>query len=506
MTFKQIILSGIVALLTITFGFSQNCYIKLVDATGIDNSSQLNELEIAACELRFSLPENYRSQFAVYDMGFYSLGEYMEGGFQEVFNKKIQEVSALSNYYLLFGRQMPDSKGKAKIWLALKLPPSDIPDCNNREGTIIASLDRAFNPINEPFNFMTNEIEIMDLIKILKNCEDCENEIDDDGDGLVDCDDLDCLVEAFSLRGTKLENKRSSADCYVPNAEEIECFSEYAEFLNLSGCGDSESAIEFCNLIIALENLVLPQQSEYEKLIQYIQMVRNNACNRCFDYELHCDFIDNWLASINNNPDVTTGEVYAMAIWCKSLRDEIISRHLLQFGKDLLVALDVAAWEYDLAVSLRFFKAVPQRARSYGIQRMIMKMEAPISSFSQLQFAQKFGINTYDDLVKIFKEMGWTRAGKGVEFHHLIEQRFANNPDVIKWLGANTGTWKSIVVKAGAAEHFPLFTQKWKNLIGYGNIPGSLNVTTTTAQLSHIKDAARIVYKDYPEILLALGL
>jgi hypothetical protein len=505
MKIQKTILLGLFTILTMAIGNSQNCYEKLVDFTGLNFSNQSNELEIAACNLRYSLPVEYREQFRVYDMGFYSMNEYMTGGFQNVFNDKIKEVSALSTYYLLFGRQMPDRQGNAKIWMALKLPPSDLADCNNREASIIATLDKVFNPIDDPNKMMNYEIEIMGLIRTLKNCEDCDNEMDDDGDGFIDCHDIDCMLEAFSLRGTKLEGTRSVNDCYVPNADEIECLIDYAEYFNLNGCGDTESAINFCNALIILENLVLPQESEYEKLKQYVVSVRNMACNRCFDYELHCDFLDNWLASINNNPNVTTGEIYGMAVWCKGLRDEILAKHLLQFGQDLLVALDIAAWEYDLAVTLRFFKAVPQRARSYGIQRMIMKMDAPLSSFSQLQFAQKFGINTYDDLVKIFKEMGWTRASKGVEFHHLIEQRFLSVKGVAEWLGStNPNKWKCIVVKAGSAEHTPKFTQPWRNKIGH--IGDNVPLNTSNATLQDVKNAAKEIYKDFPEILNALGL
>ena len=170
-----------------------------------------------------------------------------------------------------------------------------------------------------------------------------------------------------------------------------------------------------------------------------------------------------------------------------------------------LVALDFAAWEYDLFVTQRFFNAIPQSARNWGMTRMVNRLNNPVSSLAVFEHAQKFGINTYDDLVEIFNKLGWNRLEKGVEFHHLIEQRFAGKAGVNQWLGGGTGYWKSIVLKA--ADEHPAFTAQWRYWIPCQNQPpGPLGVNTTTAQLSHIQDAAREIYRDFPEILQALGL
>ncbi len=56
------------------------------------------------------------------------------------------------------------------------------------------------------------------------------------------------------------------------------------------------------------------------------------------------------------------------------------------------------------------------------------------------------------------------------------------------------------------AEH-DIITARWRNFINYDGLPpGSLGVNTSTAMINHVKDAAREIYKDFPEILLALGL
>ena len=83
-------------------------------------------------------------------------------------------------------------------------------------------------------------------------------------------------------------------------------------------------------------------------------------------------------------------------------------------------------------------------------------------------------------------------AGKKGEIraHHLIEQRF--HPQI----GGNVKEWPSIVVTR--AEH-KAFTDAWKEAIPYRK-------GTRDATRQEVEDAARHIYKDYPEILTELGL
>lgn len=53
-------------------------------------------------------------------------------------------------------------------------------------------------------------------------------------------------------------------------------------------------------------------------------------------------------------------------------------------------------------------------------------------------------------------------------------------------------------------EEHQLFTQKRRNLIGYSN--SNADIVTETASVEDIKNAARKVYEDYPEILALLEL
>jgi RHS repeat-associated protein len=107
------------------------------------------------------------------------------------------------------------------------------------------------------------------------------------------------------------------------------------------------------------------------------------------------------------------------------------------------------------------------------------------SLFSKLSHASTYGIRSYKNLNRVLK--GVRKAGTYLEAHHLVEKRFA------RILGVNENDMLAIAVTE--AEH-QVFTNKWRHIIPYG--------TTPTRQ--EIDDAARWVYKGYPEILQALGL
>ncbi len=111
-----------------------------------------------------------------------------------------------------------------------------------------------------------------------------------------------------------------------------------------------------------------------------------------------------------------------------------------------------------------------------------------VSGFSKLSFASKYGIKPYKTLKELIK-------GKGLQVHHLIEQRFASA------LGVEASSMQSIALTA--AEH-QVFTNAWRTQIGYKG--SNAAITTTKATKEQIYEAAKVVYKDYPEIVKALGL
>lgn len=111
-----------------------------------------------------------------------------------------------------------------------------------------------------------------------------------------------------------------------------------------------------------------------------------------------------------------------------------------------------------------------------------------VSAFGKLKFAQKYGINTYNKLRAAIK-------GTGLHAHHLIEQRFAAT------LGVKAGSMEAIVV---TTEEHQIFTNLWRKEIGH--ITDKVALKTSNATPEQIYDAARRIYKNYPQILKALGL
>lgn len=107
---------------------------------------------------------------------------------------------------------------------------------------------------------------------------------------------------------------------------------------------------------------------------------------------------------------------------------------------------------------------------------------------SALGYASRFGIKSYKELIKLTK-------GKGLQVHHLIEQRFAGIMKVIP------GSMESIALTK--FEH-QVFTNAWRSKIGYAGSKSA--ISTATASRQQVLNAAKEIYKDYPTILKALGL
>ena len=97
--------------------------------------------------------------------------------------------------------------------------------------------------------------------------------------------------------------------------------------------------------------------------------------------------------------------------------------------------------------------------------------------------ADDIGVGTYKLLKKIAK-------GSGDEVHHLIEKRFRD------LFGDKADEMMSIIVDPKTHQEL---TNAWRDAISYGK--GTANATREA-----VENAARKVYKEYPEILDALGL
>jgi hypothetical protein len=85
------------------------------------------------------------------------------------------------------------------------------------------------------------------------------------------------------------------------------------------------------------------------------------------------------------------------------------------------------------------------------------------------------------------------QAGKGLgrQTHHLIEKRFKK-----LWPELSTNLWAAVSL---TAEQHQVFTNEWRRAIAYGK-------GTASATIELVRDEARRIYKNHPDLLELLGL
>lgn len=126
----------------------------------------------------------------------------------------------------------------------------------------------------------------------------------------------------------------------------------------------------------------------------------------------------------------------------------------------------------------------PQKAGN-----VISNAKTIINGDTGFRYVSKYGISTYNSLKK---QLG---SKSGLQVHHLIEKRFSST------LHTKEGDMLSIVL---TKEEHAAFTKAWRNAIPYDH--PNAKFSTRNANPEDIWGAAREIYKNYPEILNALGL
>lgn len=129
------------------------------------------------------------------------------------------------------------------------------------------------------------------------------------------------------------------------------------------------------------------------------------------------------------------------------------------------------------------------KARYAKYALRLFQAKRGLTGLKALKYAAQFGIKTYRELKKV--------SPLGSEVHHLIEQRFA------KLFGQKADDMASIVV---TQEEHKIFTKAWSDRIGRDGWKTTEFTTSTVPNQQYVLDVAKDIYKDYPEILKALGL
>jgi hypothetical protein len=116
------ILFLIVLVCNVVSAQTNDYYVQLEDASGVNISSVQADLETHAESLVLSIADSLlKTKFRVYDFGFYQHHEVTEV-FPTLFETKRKEIELLTPYYILFGKQTDKNGVYTKIWVDVKIP------------------------------------------------------------------------------------------------------------------------------------------------------------------------------------------------------------------------------------------------------------------------------------------------------------------------------------------------------------------------------------------------
>lgn len=144
------------------FSYAQDCFVILEDASGMDISPRLEEIELAACALIETMPEEYQDSFGIYYFGFYLQQDKYQEGLSAIINQQMEEIQTSHPYYLAIGINLNFENPK-RIKLLINLPEEGNFSCTEKGdvGLLSSSLELKFR--NDP-----NETIIINIINALK--------------------------------------------------------------------------------------------------------------------------------------------------------------------------------------------------------------------------------------------------------------------------------------------------------------------------------------------------
>lgn len=148
-----------------TIGFSQNCYSVLANLNGMDISAYQGELNAKSCELKDSFHQDFRSEFGVFDFGYYQISRTFQGGFDQVWDKVIADANASKRYNVIFGRETTSEGGvDVNQRVKLNLPSTGDMTCMSQEmlESITQEMKIILNEKNKPYH--TKQIRALQVL------------------------------------------------------------------------------------------------------------------------------------------------------------------------------------------------------------------------------------------------------------------------------------------------------------------------------------------------------
>ena len=254
-----------------------------------------------------------------------------------------------------------------------------------------------------------------------------------------------------------------------------------------------EKVIEIKMLLSILE----PKLSQNIPRSTYIQRIV--GINNFLRTHGHEDFAAMMDQVIEVVPGFTNEELYDFYSFMYNMGRKVQASFMvaviMPFVEAAQILVEFALIDTGITLAVKLLQSLPPLLKSIEITEVIKTMETS-TKLSEFKYAQKFGFKSYNEHDKFFKGLNINRSEKGIQIHHLIEQRFASRLGIL-----DTNQMQSIVL---TVEEHATFTRAWRSKIGYGG--DNVAITTANATFDDIYGAAREIYEQYPEILLALGL
>ena len=286
------------------------------------------------------------------------------------------------------------------------------------------------------------------------------------------------------LRSYLWENGYSLASINTVNA--------IIDVLKTTSTPSEEQLEEVKDLLIEEEPLL--GQTTRAQLTNEIKRANNYI--RTHGYPEEAKYIDEVIDTLD---DFSNNELYDFYTTMWNFKIEVkktfVVAIITPYVETMQIFVEFALFEVGGALAIKLLTKLPSLIKSAETLQVVERLRIT-TSLAQFKYAEKFGFKSYNAHVNFFNKLKIKRSELGVQVHHLIERRFAPN------LGVSEGSMQSIVL---TVEEHAVFTQAWKNQIPRNGTLGA-NVTTATATRAQIEAAAKEIYKNYPDILNALGL
>ncbi|MEM9546231.1 MAG: Hint domain-containing protein [Bacteroidota bacterium] len=198
-------------ILVSTSSKAQTCFENLGEASGIDAAVIEAEMDSAACAFIQTYPVQHQNNIKIYDFGFYAHNEVFEDDIETQWSSITSQVSAMSTYYVIVGKITGQNGIYHKAKVAFHLPLDQSTDCLE-EGSNYDLAETIMNFNLSPITYVDNYQALLYYFKSSGGCEDCTNGVDDDGDGFMDCEDIDCFAHLYSVKGDTKSSTRNSCN------------------------------------------------------------------------------------------------------------------------------------------------------------------------------------------------------------------------------------------------------------------------------------------------------